>query len=99
MMIFLPPFLTLYNLMYTFLSLLYVHLFKFFSSDRPSEILITWSTLLDAESVVRYGTVTGQKFVTTGYSTAFREQFIHRVRLQKVTPGAKHGIHRFHIVF
>ena len=62
-----------------------------------AEVIVTWSTFKDTLSLVQYGT-TGPDFQAKGSSTKFVDgghsrhtQYIHRVTLTGLRPGAKYG--------
>nr|CAD7411660.1 unnamed protein product [Timema cristinae] len=67
--------------------------------DNVSEIVVTWITLQHVnKSVVEYGinglilTESNEMVTRFNYGT-FRNQYIHRVKLKKLTPGSKYVYH------
>ena len=74
--------------------------FTLYITEKPSEIIVTWSTMNDTKipSVVEYGTNSkhlistalgnGTEFVDGG--TAQRRQYIHRVQLTGLVTGKQY---------
>lgn len=78
------------------------HLFYFLklasiSVESVSDIVVTWSTMDNCDSVVEYG-IRGFALSATGSTTEFVDggpekhtQYIHRVVLKDLSPGEKYG--------